>query len=140
MDAKLKLRVIEGEFSGKTYVFNEGTVCTVGRSEDCLLRLPNNPLYQDVSRYHCVLEITPPAVCVRDLGSRNGTFVNGTLIGQRRRDEDATALNTQEMPAYVLHDGDELRVGGTVFQVCLFADEQANDTHNDTHPELTCVI
>jgi pSer/pThr/pTyr-binding forkhead associated (FHA) protein len=139
MDAKVKLRVIKGEFAGRMYGFDEGTVCTVGRSEDCLLRLPNNPLYQDVSRHHFVLEIGPTEVRVRDLGSRNGTFVNGTMIGRRRHDEDAAAVNTQEMPAHVLHDGDELRVGGTVFQVCLFCGEETSDRSN-THPELAGVI
>ena len=45
------------------------------------LRLPNGPGYADVSRHHCLLHIDPPAVWVRDLGSRNGTRVNGTQIG-----------------------------------------------------------
>ena len=59
MGAKVKLRVVEGEFLGKTYAFTERTNCTLGRGEDCQLRLPNNLLYQDVSRHHCVLEIEP---------------------------------------------------------------------------------
>ncbi|KYC36281.1 hypothetical protein WA1_52005 [Scytonema hofmannii PCC 7110] len=36
------------------------------------------------SRYHCLLDINPPDIRVRDFGSRNGTYVNGKKIGQRQ--------------------------------------------------------
>lgn len=35
---------------------------------------------ETVSREHCVLELTPKGVCVRDMGSRNGTRVNGVVV------------------------------------------------------------
>jgi DNA-binding CsgD family transcriptional regulator len=48
-----------------------------------------------VSRVHAVLEQFGDAWCVRDLGSRNGTFVNGDrIIGER-----------------ALHSGDEIVLG-----------------------------
>jgi hypothetical protein len=50
---------------------------------------------QGVSRVHAVFERFGDAWCVRDLGSRNGTFVNGgRIIGER-----------------ALHSGDEVVLG-----------------------------
>jgi hypothetical protein len=60
--------------------------------------LETNDLVVDgdgVSRVHAVLERFGDSWCVRDLGSRNGTFVNGDrIIGER-----------------VLHAGDEISLG-----------------------------
>ena len=61
-----------------------------GQAND--LALPADPT---LSRLHAVLERYEAGWCVRDLGSRNGTFVNGQRIWSERS----------------LRPGDELRVG-----------------------------
>src|SRR6202035_3606001 len=48
----------------------------VGRKEDCDLRLD----HKSVSKMHCVIVKTDGLLLVRDLGSTNGTRVNGTRI------------------------------------------------------------
>jgi pSer/pThr/pTyr-binding forkhead associated (FHA) protein len=48
----------------------------VGRGEDCDLRLD----HKSVSKQHCVLVRTEGLVLVRDLGSTNGTRVNGQRV------------------------------------------------------------
>lgn len=48
----------------------------IGRGKDCDLRVLSN----DVSRKHCQLVIAESAVAVRDLGSGNGTLINGQQI------------------------------------------------------------
>src|SRR5437867_7291575 len=48
----------------------------VGREEDCDLRLD----HKSVSKMHCVLVKTDGLLLLRDLGSTNGTRVNGTRI------------------------------------------------------------
>ena len=48
-----------------------------------------------VSRHHFLLEVCPPQACVRDLGSRNGTYVNGRKVGGRQEaspQESATQM------------------------------------------------
>lgn len=71
----------------------------LGRSPECLIVLPSERVSREhavVRRIHCGLEI-------EDLGSRNGTFVNGSRI---RR-------------ATVLQQGDEVQLGDDVLEVVL---------------------
>jgi pSer/pThr/pTyr-binding forkhead associated (FHA) protein len=105
------LSCTEGGLRGKQFRFDQPILCTIGRSRDCCLQLPGDWAHMTVSRRHCLLEIDPPAVRVRDLGSMNGTFVNGTLVGHR------DPLGWSEESETLLHDGDELRVGNTAFVV-----------------------
>ena len=48
----------------------------IGRQDDCDLRLD----HKSVSKMHCVLVKTDGLVLLRDLGSTNGTRVNGTRV------------------------------------------------------------
>ena len=126
MTPQVTLSVVQGESPGRTYVFSGRAVGAVGRSQDCLVQLPNNLLHMNVSRHHCQLDIDPPRVRVRDLGSRNGTFVNGKSIGQRPHGLEADCI-VGDFPLCRLHEGDELRVGDTVFRVTTsIPDEEAN--------------
>ena len=68
----------------------------VGRRPDCDLRIPA----RDVSRRHCELAVGENELRVKDLGSSNGTFVNGQRVAEK-----------------VLAPGDRLRVGPVVFVV-----------------------
>jgi predicted component of type VI protein secretion system len=56
-----------------------------------------------VSRFHCALTIRGEEVCIRDLGSTNGTIVDG----ERLTDE------------FTLSDGDIFQVGPLAFQVVI---------------------
>src|SRR5262245_28471247 len=51
-------------------------VVVVGRKEDCDLRLE----HKSVSKLHCVIVRTDGLLLLRDLGSTNGTRVNGTRV------------------------------------------------------------
>jgi pSer/pThr/pTyr-binding forkhead associated (FHA) protein len=66
-----------------------------------------------------LLDVDPPFASVRDLGSRNGTFVNGMQIGHPWTWPPAVKGEPPHLDEYDLHDGDELRVGDTVFLVHL---------------------
>ncbi len=48
----------------------------VGRKEDCDVRLD----HKSISKVHCVLVKTDGLLLLRDLGSTNGTRVNGTRV------------------------------------------------------------
>ena len=49
---------------------------TVGRSDQNILVIPDSSL----SALHCEIHVNGPEVIVRDLGSRNGTYVNGLKL------------------------------------------------------------
>jgi pSer/pThr/pTyr-binding forkhead associated (FHA) protein len=53
-----------------------GTKLIIGREEDCHVR----PESEFISRHHCALLLDDYTLRVRDLGSKNGTFVNGCRI------------------------------------------------------------
>jgi pSer/pThr/pTyr-binding forkhead associated (FHA) protein len=119
MAATVTLSIKEGALGGKEFVLTKPGRMTIGRTDDCELRLPTDADHQGVSRRHCLLEVKPPQLWVRDLCSRNGTRINGMQIGHPaawpRPSGDAQTL----LPAYELHDRDELEVAGTVFQVSI---------------------
>jgi FHA domain len=70
----------------------DGARVVIGQSPQSDLALPFDP---SVSRSHAVLEDFAGSWTIRDLGSRNGTYVNTErIVGDR-----------------ALHDGDEIRIG-----------------------------
>ena len=81
MPSKVTLKVIQGSLDKDSYVFDDTTTCIIGRATDCSPRIPDNEAHQIISRHHCLLDINPPDIRVRDFGSLNGTFVNGKKIG-----------------------------------------------------------
>ena len=104
MPSKVILKVTKGELAGKEFIYESKEQLFIGRQEDCAIVLPD----KSVSRYHCMLEITPPDVTVRDFGSLNGTFLNGKKIGQRERAVSAEDAQKEYHEEFELSDGDSL--------------------------------
>ncbi len=128
MSAQVILPATHGDLEGHEYAFEGPAACVVGRCVDCKVRLPGD---WTVSRHHCLLEVDPPYLRVQDLGSLNGTYVNGEKVGQRDRTlppEDAARV---AQPVRELYDGDELWVGNTCFYVSVVLDapEEGEPVH-----------
>jgi pSer/pThr/pTyr-binding forkhead associated (FHA) protein len=115
MASQLILRALTGGLRGRQFKFRAPAFCVLGRASSCHLCLPGDGT---VSRQHCLLELEGESAWVRDLGSRNGTHLNGAKIGQRepRRPADATVVTQLRQE---LQDGDELRICHHVFAVVL---------------------
>ena len=92
----VKLLVVQGKPAGKQMLFGPGEFY-LGRGPECQVRFNSDW----VSRQHCLLTVTASGGSIRDLGSRNGTLVNGTLIRETT----------------VLADRDRLQVGPVTFEV-----------------------
>jgi len=71
-----------------------GTATTIGRTTDNQIVVP----VREVSRRHAEIILTEDGYTIKDLGSPNGTFVNGERITEQR-----------------LEDGDRIAMGGQVF-------------------------
>lgn len=135
MPANIILKVTKGSLSGKEFVFDETSSCVVGRADDCEPQLPSDEAHRTVSRHHCLLDINPPDICVRDFGSLNGTYVNGKKIGQREKGmspEEGAKIN---FPEHDLKNGDEIQVGETVFRVAVFVPARCAECSAEIHEE-----
>ncbi|MDZ7966825.1 MAG: FHA domain-containing protein [Nostoc sp. DedSLP03] len=119
MPAKIILTVIQGQLLGQQYIFDCRSSCIIGRSPDCNPQLPDDENHRGISRYHCLLDINPPDIRVRDFGSKNGTYINGKNIGQRQRNQTAEEAVKLNFPEYDLRTGDEINLGHTVFKVSI---------------------
>jgi len=116
--SKVILRVAKGALKEQEYVFSDRTHCILGRAEDCDIQVPLDQDHADVSRHHCLFDLDPPAIRVRDLGSRNGTYVNGEKIGQRPIQLDSSESGIlPHSTTQALKPGDVVRVGSTVIRV-----------------------
>jgi pSer/pThr/pTyr-binding forkhead associated (FHA) protein len=115
MAVKVTLTFTSGTLKGQKREFTQPGKCVIGRSRDCDVHLPATLEFLRVSRRHCVLEIDLSSVQVRDLGSRNGTFLNGHNIGQSFL--GAEPGSAEAFAWHTLQEGDELRVGDTTIRV-----------------------
>src|SRR5262249_23609804 len=97
---RVTLQVTDGPHKGQTFTFVNHDTFLVGRSRRAHLRLPAKDMY--FSRVHFLVEINPPQCRLLDLGSRNGTYVNG-----------------QRVETVDLADGDQIKAGHTVFRLTL---------------------
>jgi len=87
--AKFQLIMRSGSAAGKVFPISEDTI-SFGREPDNSIVLPD----EGVSRHHARLTVQGNACIVEDLGSTNGTMVDGALIAEphRLRSGDLVAL------------------------------------------------
>ena len=83
------LLMVEGPSPGKR-AFMEKQRMIIGRDERCDLVVAE----RQVSRQHATITLEGDGYVLRDLGSKNGTFVNGQQLGE----------------PHVLQDGDEIQI------------------------------
>jgi pSer/pThr/pTyr-binding forkhead associated (FHA) protein len=86
----------------------------VGRKEDCDLRLD----HKSISKMHCVLVKTDGVLLLRDLGSTNGTRVNG-----------------QRVRRAILLPDDQLTIASYKFRVRLGPDAEAAPVQPHEHTQ-----
>ncbi|MCA8926324.1 MAG: FHA domain-containing protein, partial [Planctomycetes bacterium] len=72
------LRMLQGAFAGRVLGLAQNQTVIMGRGSDTSVRLPDMSL----SRRHCQLTNTPRGLLIADLGSSNGTYLNGTRLPQ----------------------------------------------------------
>ena len=114
---RVTLNVVAGPQTGRTFSFDQHDTFMIGRSEDAQFCLPHDRYF---SRHHCLIEIAPPQAFLRDLGSTNGTFVNGLRV------------ETAHLKA-----GDRIQGGETVLEVVVNADSSEQTYSGQPYAEKT---
>ena len=110
---KFVLRGVSGPAFGKAYPV--AAVQVIGRSEECNICIASD----EVSRRHAQVKPTQDGLAVEDLGSANGTFVNG-----------------QRVQNGLLKPGDELRLDTIRFLLVAPGMEIANASKTTTQTPL----
>lgn len=112
--ARVLLRVTAGPLTNREYAYESHDTFLFGRDVGCQASVPED---RHVSRHHFVLEINPPAIRLIDLGSLNGTFVNGNRVGRRRK-SPGNEPRRQDQPTHMdLKHGDVIAVGETRIEI-----------------------
>ncbi|MCY7374551.1 MAG: FHA domain-containing protein [Pyrinomonadaceae bacterium] len=112
-DAKLK-------FSDQEIVLGQG-VTTLGRTTDNNVSFASD---SNVSRYHAEIEWRDGDFWLIDLGSSNGTTLNGAAVKDDKK----------------LKDGDEIRLGGTSKAVLSLGEKKTEETSAATQREDSPVV
>lgn len=92
----LALRFISGKYQGGEFPLEDGRTIVIGRSSELDMVLVEDM----VSRRHAQIDVKNGAIQIQDLGSTNGTFVNGEKITRS-----------------ALREGDRILVGTSILKV-----------------------
>jgi len=104
---RITLTVTEGPHKGLEFAFARHDTFLVGRSRHAHFQLPAKDKF--FSRIHFLIEVNPPQCRLVDLGSHNGTYVNGSRV-----------LSAD------LNDGDQIRAGHTILKLMVHSPTPEN--------------
>jgi eukaryotic-like serine/threonine-protein kinase len=109
-DSPVYIEIIEGGCQGQRFDFEDQDTFMIGRARDCQCIVKGDNTF---SRHHLFLEINQSNVTLKDLGSLNGTRVNGRLIYEGRG-QDVDPEQAEPSKPIGLRDGDQIRAGTNV--------------------------
>jgi serine/threonine-protein kinase len=115
---RVTLTVTAGPHAGTEFHFERHDTFVVGRSKYAHFRPAQEDRY--FSRIHFMLEVNPPRCRLIDMGSHNGTYVNG-----------------QRVLSCDLHEGDQIRAGHTVLRLSVPAVAKDESRAPEPPPEST---
>jgi hypothetical protein len=93
---ELVVTFLGGSLQGRVFKYGHAATVLIGRARGCTIEVVD----PKVSRRHCVIQFDGWRASVKDLGSANGTFLNGVEIGLA-----------------LLEPGDLVRLAGTHLRV-----------------------
>lgn len=119
MNEKPVIVASEGELAGQQWTIDSDPFI-IGRGSDCNIVLPE----RQVSRHHVRITREDGQYTLHDLGSKNGTHVNGVQI-------------SGSVP---LHDGDEITIALCVKMLFVGTDATLPLTFEEVHPAGNLVL
>ena len=105
-DLRYGLRFISGKYQGGEYPLSEGQEIVIGRSSELDMVL----VEEMVTRKHARIALSEGVITIEDLGSTNGTFVNGEKVERGTLKEgDRVLVGTNILKVMAIsQDGDHL--------------------------------
>ena len=108
-DARIEIEIHDCEGGKTSLKMAQLDSLVIGRGRDCDQVVAGD---RALSRHHFLLEINVADVTIRDIGSRNGTFVNGQKLAVADSSEDSSSW-------LQLGNGDKVEAGRTTFIIHL---------------------
>lgn len=101
----IHIEVLSGPHAGESWTVESLEPITIGRQAPAHLRLPND---EGASGVHCRIEFDRGQLRITDLGSTNGTQLNGLPIQSGTvRPEDVIVIGQSEIALHALQDDKE---------------------------------
>ncbi|RME23243.1 MAG: FHA domain-containing protein, partial [Deltaproteobacteria bacterium] len=104
------LKFISGKYQGGMFPLKPDREIVIGRSSDMDMVLVEDM----VSRKHAKISTTSGKIILQDLGSTNGTFVNGEKIRRAR-----------------LKEGDRILIGTSILKLVAMEPEPGRKSYSD---------
>ena len=119
MSEEVILKIIEGNLAGEEFVFVEEGAYLIGRSPSCALQIANKEDMR-ISRRHLLLIFDSAHVRIRDLGSHNGTIVNGELLTPGEISDEPDKMTPVDK---ILKNGDTVSIGEEILTIELISQQ-----------------
>lgn len=107
-NVNVSLVAVKGRLQSKSFSLTEGERLSIGRGDKADIQIMDHGL----SRLHCAIGREADSFFVEDLGSRNGTWINGIRIKRAH-----------------LSPGDEVRIGGIEFEFSAATERRQQDAN-----------
>lgn len=134
-DPRFALRFISGKYQGGEYPLAEGQEIVIGRSSELDMVL----VEEMVSRKHARIALTDGTISIEDLGSTNGTFVNGEKVQQGTlREGDRVLIGTNILKVVAAPQDAEARANLKAMAVGrVTAKQQPNSRATEEAPRMS---
>jgi hypothetical protein len=133
-EPRFALRFISGKYQGGEYPLAEGQEIVIGRSSELDMVL----VEEMVSRKHARIALSDGTISIEDLGSTNGTFVNGEKVQQGTlREGDRVLIGTNILKVVAAPQDAEARANLKAMAVGRVSSKQQHGTRAEEAPRMS---
>jgi pSer/pThr/pTyr-binding forkhead associated (FHA) protein len=136
-EPRFALRFISGKYQGGEYPLAEGQEIVIGRSSELDMVL----VEEMVSRKHARIALIDGTINIEDLGSTNGTFVNGEKVQQGTlREGDRVLIGTNILKVVAAPQDEEARANLKAMAVGRVTAKQQQGRASEEAPRMSGIL
>jgi pSer/pThr/pTyr-binding forkhead associated (FHA) protein len=136
-EPRFALRFISGKYQGGEYPLAEGQEIVIGRSSELDMVL----VEEMVSRKHARIALADGTISIEDLGSTNGTFVNGEKVQQGTlREGDRVLIGTNILKVVAAAQDEEARANLKAMAVGRVTAKQQQTRASEEAPRMSGIL